>query len=96
MLTYKELTPHCAHVTEKTVALCLPFKGDPEDAQEPIPEAAPGSVSVGNLSVTSQDEDRSGESNLPSSSSSDSAPHRPCFKEDAGEDTALLGMRLQL
>lgn len=67
------------------------MQGDPEDAQEvPIPEAAPGSVSVGNLSVTVQDEERS-ESNLPSSSSSEFGPHRPCLKEDAEEDTALLG-----
>ncbi|XP_028721596.1 E3 ubiquitin-protein ligase RNF149 [Peromyscus leucopus] len=74
------------------VIKALGYWGDPEDPQElPIPEAAPGSVSVGNLSVTSHDEDRSAESNLPSSSSSESGPHRPCFKEDAGEDTALLG-----
>lgn len=45
--------------------------------------------------MTSQDEERS-ESNLPSSSSSESGPHRPCLKEDAGEDTALLGMWLQI
>lgn len=73
------------------VIKALGYWGDPEDAQEvPIPEAAPGSVSVGNLSVTVQDEER-GESNLPSSSSSEFAPHRPCLKEDAEEDTALLG-----
>lgn len=74
------------------VIKALGYWGDPEDTQDPpIPEASPGSVSVGNLSVTSQDEDRSAESNLPSSSSSESGTHRPCFKEDAGEDTALLG-----
>ncbi|XP_028631212.1 E3 ubiquitin-protein ligase RNF149 [Grammomys surdaster] len=73
------------------VIKALGYWGDPEDPQElPIPEAAPGNVSVGNLSVTSHDEERS-ESNLPSSSSSESGPHRPCLKEDAGEDTALLG-----
>lgn len=73
------------------VIKALGYWGDPEDAQDlPLPEAAPGSVSVGNLSVTVQDEERS-ESNLPSSSSSEFGPHRPCLKEDAEEDTALLG-----
>lgn len=75
------------------VVKALGYWGDPEDAQElSTPEAAPGSVSTGNLSITSQDEDRSGESNLPSSSSMTDGPYYPTrFKEDAGEDTALLG-----
>uniref|UniRef100_A0A8C5K1C7 Ring finger protein 149 n=1 Tax=Jaculus jaculus TaxID=51337 RepID=A0A8C5K1C7_JACJA len=75
------------------VIKALGYWGEPEDIQElPTPEAAPGSVSSGNLSVTSQDEDRNGESNLPSPSTSESRPACPAsFKEDAGEDTALLG-----
>ncbi|XP_063133740.1 E3 ubiquitin-protein ligase RNF149-like [Rattus norvegicus] len=73
------------------VIKALGYWGNPEDAQElSIPEAAPGSVSVGNLSVRVQDEDRS-ESNLPPSSSSEFGPHCPCLKEDAEEDTTLLG-----
>ncbi|XP_008844103.1 E3 ubiquitin-protein ligase RNF149 isoform X2 [Nannospalax galili] len=75
------------------VIKALGYWGDPEDTQElSTPEATPGSVSAGNLSMTSQEEDRSAESNLPSSSTSESGPRCPSrFKEDAGEDTALLG-----
>ena len=68
------------------------LKGELEDVQEtPAPEPTPGSVLVANLSISLQD-DRSEGSSLPLSSTSDSAP--PCdasFKEDAGENTALLG-----
>ncbi|XP_058990457.1 E3 ubiquitin-protein ligase RNF149 isoform X2 [Mustela lutreola] len=66
-------------------------KGELEDVPETsAPEPTPGSVLVANLSISLQD-DRSEGSSLPSSSTSDSAP--PCdasFKEDAGENTALL------
>lgn len=68
------------------------LKGELEDVQEtPAAEPTPGSVLAANLSVTLQD-DRSEGSSMPSSSTSDSAPHCDAgFKEDAGENTALLG-----
>ncbi|XP_027807605.2 E3 ubiquitin-protein ligase RNF149 [Marmota flaviventris] len=67
---------------------------EPEDVQElPTPESTPGSISPGNVSVASQEEGRSSGSgsNLPSSSTNESGPQCPTtFKEDAGENTALL------
>lgn len=69
------------------------LKGEVEDVQEmPAPESTPGSVLAANLSITLQEEDRSEGNNLPSSSTSESALQCDAgFKEDAGEDTALLG-----
>ncbi|XP_026925111.2 E3 ubiquitin-protein ligase RNF149 isoform X2 [Acinonyx jubatus] len=69
-------------------------KGEVEDVQEmPAPESTPGSVLAANLSITLQEEDRSEGNNLPSSSTSESALQCDAgFKEDAGEDTALLEM----
>jgi hypothetical protein len=74
----------------------LILKGEPEDGQElPSPEPAPASVSSGNLSVTFQDEDRSSTSSPPLSTRSESVPRcTASLKEDAGEDTALLGRLL--
>jgi len=68
------------------------LKGELEDVQDmPAPEPALGSVLAANLSITLQD-DRSEGSNLPSASTSDSAPQCDASsKEDAGENTALLG-----
>ncbi|XP_077884942.1 E3 ubiquitin-protein ligase RNF149 [Ictidomys tridecemlineatus] len=67
---------------------------EPEDVQElPTPESTPGSTSPGNVSVASQEEGRNSGSgsNLPSSSTNESGPQCPTtFKEDAGENTALL------
>ncbi|XP_062934527.1 E3 ubiquitin-protein ligase RNF149 isoform X3 [Cynocephalus volans] len=67
-------------------------KSEPEDVQEmPVPESTPGSVSAINLSITLQDDDRSDGSNLPSPSTNESVPQCDAsFKEDAGENTALL------
>ncbi|KAM9585236.1 E3 ubiquitin-protein ligase RNF149 isoform 2-T2 [Trichechus inunguis] len=64
----------------------------PEDVQEtPAPESTSGSVSAANLSVAIQDEGRSDGSNLPSSSTDESALQcSASFKDDAGENTALL------
>ncbi|TKC34455.1 hypothetical protein EI555_005996 [Monodon monoceros] len=76
------------------VIKALGYWGELEDVQEtPAPESPPGGVSTADLSLTLPDGDRSdaGSSALPTTS--DSAP--PCeasFKEDAGENTALLGM----
>ncbi|KAM9585239.1 E3 ubiquitin-protein ligase RNF149 isoform 5-T5 [Trichechus inunguis] len=66
---------------------------EPEDVQEtPAPESTSGSVSAANLSVAIQDEGRSDGSNLPSSSTDESALQcSASFKDDAGENTALLG-----
>ncbi|XP_014438912.1 E3 ubiquitin-protein ligase RNF149 [Tupaia chinensis] len=74
------------------VIKALGYWGEPEDVQDmPAPEPPPGSVSVGNLSVTLQDEDRSDGRNSPSSSTDESVPQRDAsLKEDAGENTALL------
>ena len=59
--------------------------------ETPAPEPTPGSFLAANLSITLQD-DRSEGSSLPSSSTSDSAPQCDAsFKEDPGENTALLG-----
>ncbi|KAM4802371.1 E3 ubiquitin-protein ligase RNF149-like [Urocitellus parryii] len=67
---------------------------EPEDVQElPTPESTPGSTLPGNMSVASQEEGRNSGSgsNLPSSSTNESGPQCPTtFKEDAGENTALL------
>ena len=77
----------------KGIFFALTLKGELEDVQEtPAPESPPGGVSTADLSLTLPDGDRSdaGSSALPTTS--DSAP--PCeasFKEDAGENTALLG-----
>uniref|UniRef100_A0A452TNK3 Ring finger protein 149 n=1 Tax=Ursus maritimus TaxID=29073 RepID=A0A452TNK3_URSMA len=75
------------------VIKALGYWGELEDVQEtPAAEPTPGSVLAANLSVTLQD-DRSEGSSMPSSSTSDSAPHCDAgFKEDAGENTALLEM----
>lgn len=58
----------------------------------PAPESAPGSVMAADLSITVQDDDRSDENNSPLSSTNE--PVAQCdtsFKEDSGENTALLG-----
>ncbi|MBW02870.1 E3 ubiquitin-protein ligase-like protein, partial [Eschrichtius robustus] len=74
------------------VIKALGYWGELEDVQEtPAPESPPGGVSTADLSLTLPDGDRSdaGSSALPTTS--DSTP--PCeasFKEDAGENTALL------
>ncbi|XP_007957730.1 E3 ubiquitin-protein ligase RNF149 [Orycteropus afer afer] len=75
------------------VIKALGYWGEPEDVQEmPTPESTPGSVSAANLSITLQDEDRSDGSNLPSSSTDESVHQcNTSFKDDAGENTALLG-----
>ncbi|XP_070331269.1 E3 ubiquitin-protein ligase RNF149 isoform X3 [Odocoileus virginianus] len=67
-------------------------KGELEDAQEATaPESPPGGVSAADLSLMVADAERSdtGSSEMPSTSD----PVPPCdasFKEDAGENTALL------
>jgi len=73
------------------VIKALGYWGELEDVQDmPAPEPALGSVLAANLSITLQD-DRSEGSNLPSASTSDSAPQCDASsKEDAGENTALL------
>lgn len=59
----------------------------------PTPELARGSVLAANLSITIQDDDRSDRINSPSSSTNESMPQCDVhFKEDAGENTALLEM----
>ncbi|XP_035884257.1 E3 ubiquitin-protein ligase RNF149 isoform X4 [Phyllostomus discolor] len=67
-------------------------QGELEDVQEmPTPELTPGSVLAANLSITVQDYDRSDRINSPSSSTNESMPQCDVhFKEDAGENTALL------
>ncbi|XP_006887864.1 PREDICTED: E3 ubiquitin-protein ligase RNF149 [Elephantulus edwardii] len=76
------------------VIKALGYWGEPEGGQEiPAPDSTPASVSATNLSITLQGEDRSDGSSLPSSSSDESVPHcNASFKDDAGEDTALLEM----
>lgn len=60
--------------------------------ETPAPEATAGSVLAANLSISLQEDDRSEGSNFPSSSTGESAPQCDAsFKEDAGENTALLG-----
>ncbi|XP_008592806.1 PREDICTED: E3 ubiquitin-protein ligase RNF149 isoform X2 [Galeopterus variegatus] len=78
------------------VIKALGYWGEPEDVQEiPVPESTPGSVSAINLSITLQDDDRSDGSNLPSPSTNESVPQCDAsFKEDAGENTALLDVFL--
>ncbi|XP_062934526.1 E3 ubiquitin-protein ligase RNF149 isoform X2 [Cynocephalus volans] len=88
-------TENCAVCIEnfkvKDIIRILPCN-EPEDVQEmPVPESTPGSVSAINLSITLQDDDRSDGSNLPSPSTNESVPQCDAsFKEDAGENTALL------
>lgn len=83
-------------VTEKRCFFALTLKGELEDAQEATaPESPPGGVSAADLSLMVADGERSdaGSSELPSTSD----PVPPCdasFKEDAGENTALLGESL--
>ncbi|KAF3826865.1 hypothetical protein GH733_009390 [Mirounga leonina] len=76
----------------KRNGLSAPSNGELEDVQEmPTPEPPLGSVLAANLSITLQD-DRSEGSSLPSASASDSAPQCDAsFKDEAGENTALLG-----
>lgn len=71
----------------------LTLKGELEDVQEmPTPELAHVSVLAANLSITVQDDDRSDRINSPSSSTNESMPQCDVhFKEDASENTALLG-----
>ncbi|XP_071064842.1 E3 ubiquitin-protein ligase RNF149 isoform X2 [Dasypus novemcinctus] len=75
------------------VIKALGYWGEPEDVQEmPAPESTPGSASAANLSTALQDDDRSDRNNLPSSSTNESVSQvNASFKEDAGENTALLG-----
>ncbi|XP_028914242.1 E3 ubiquitin-protein ligase RNF149 isoform X2 [Ornithorhynchus anatinus] len=69
----------------------LGFWGGIEDTQEvAVPESNPSTVSVVNLSITLQDEDRNEISDMPSASTCESLPQGISFKEDAGESTALL------
>ncbi|XP_038620342.1 E3 ubiquitin-protein ligase RNF149 isoform X1 [Tachyglossus aculeatus] len=69
----------------------LGYWGGIEDTQEiAVPDSNPSTVSVVNLSITLQDEDRNEISDMPSSSTSESVPQCISFKEDAGESTALL------
>lgn len=74
------------------VIKALGYWGELEDVQEiPAPESAPGSVMAADLSITVQDDDRSDENNSPLSSTNE--PVAQCdtsFKEDSGENTALL------
>ena len=59
------------------------------------PESPPGGVSAAELSLTVPDGERSDAGSSESPSTSDPVP--PCgasFKEDAGENTALLGESL--
>ncbi|XP_027410519.1 E3 ubiquitin-protein ligase RNF149 isoform X3 [Bos indicus] len=67
-------------------------KGELEDVQEvTAPESPPGGVSAADLSLTVPDGERSDAGSSESPSTSDPVP--PCgasFKEDAGENTALL------
>ncbi|XP_010827955.1 PREDICTED: E3 ubiquitin-protein ligase RNF149 isoform X2 [Bison bison bison] len=67
-------------------------KGELEDVQEvTAPESPPGGVSAAELSLTVSDGERSDTGSSESPSTSDPVP--PCdasFKEDAGENTALL------
>ncbi|XP_036118253.1 E3 ubiquitin-protein ligase RNF149 [Molossus molossus] len=76
------------------VIKALGYWGELEDVQEmPAPESASESVSAANLSVTVQDDDRSDRSSSPSSSTSELMPQGDVhFKEDVGENTALLEM----
>lgn len=58
----------------------------------PVPELASGSVVAADLSIAVQEDDRSDGSNSPLSSTNE--PVAQCgtrFKEDSGENTALLG-----
>ncbi|XP_014647071.1 PREDICTED: E3 ubiquitin-protein ligase RNF149, partial [Ceratotherium simum simum] len=75
------------------VIKALGYWGELEDEQEtPAPESTPGSVLAANLSITLQDDARSEGSTLPSSSTNESVPQCSAgFKEDASENTALLG-----
>ena len=73
------------------VPFALTLKGELEDGQEvPAPEPAPGGVLAADLSLSLPDGDRS--DNSVSSSTSDIVPQCDgSFKEDTGENTALLG-----
>ncbi|XP_015976260.2 E3 ubiquitin-protein ligase RNF149 [Rousettus aegyptiacus] len=74
------------------VIKALGYWGELEDVQEmPAPELAPGSVVTADLSITVQEDDRSDRSNSPLSSTNE--PGAQCdtsFKEESGENTALL------
>ncbi|KAM5316453.1 LOW QUALITY PROTEIN: E3 ubiquitin-protein ligase RNF149 [Glossophaga mutica] len=76
------------------VIKALGYWGELEDVQEmPTPESGPGSVLGANLSITVQDNNRNDRSNSPSPSTNESMPQCDVyFKEDAGENTALLEM----
>uniref|UniRef100_A0A7N4UZW5 Ring finger protein 149 n=2 Tax=Sarcophilus harrisii TaxID=9305 RepID=A0A7N4UZW5_SARHA len=77
------------------VIKALGYWGNLEDLQDiPVPESMPGSVSIVNLSVTLQDEDRNEVSHLPSSSTNGSACNN--FKDDTEENIALLEMTMIL
>nr|XP_019824995.1 PREDICTED: E3 ubiquitin-protein ligase RNF149 [Bos indicus] len=74
------------------VIKALGYWGELEDVQEvTAPESPPGGVSAADLSLTVPDGERSDAGSSESPSTSDPVP--PCgasFKEDAGENTALL------
>ncbi|XP_037383878.1 E3 ubiquitin-protein ligase RNF149 [Talpa occidentalis] len=80
--------PMCKLDVIKALGYWLELEDGPET---PPPEPTPGSVSAANLNITVPEEDRSDVTNLPSSSTSESVPQCDAsFKEDAGENTALL------
>ncbi|XP_035884256.1 E3 ubiquitin-protein ligase RNF149 isoform X2 [Phyllostomus discolor] len=86
------LDHHTCPMCKLDVIKALGYWGELEDVQEmPTPELTPGSVLAANLSITVQDYDRSDRINSPSSSTNESMPQCDVhFKEDAGENTALL------
>ncbi|KAF6105976.1 ring finger protein 149 [Phyllostomus discolor] len=88
------LDHHTCPMCKLDVIKALGYWGELEDVQEmPTPELTPGSVLAANLSITVQDYDRSDRINSPSSSTNESMPQCDVhFKEDAGENTALLEM----
>ncbi|XP_004686071.1 PREDICTED: E3 ubiquitin-protein ligase RNF149, partial [Condylura cristata] len=80
--------PMCKLDVIKALGYWLELEDGPEI---PAPDPTPGSVLAANLNIIVQEEDRSDVTNLPSSSTSESVPQCDAsFKEDAGENTALL------
>lgn len=74
---------------EKAFSFVLPLTGELEDVQEtPPPEPAPGTVAA-NL-ITLQGDDRRDGNGSPSLSHESVPQGEAIFKEDSGENTALL------